>query len=310
MIRSTLLGSILVGSVLAVPAAAQDAAYPVAVVAGTCDDLGEGVVDLDDAEAATGRSSGTEGALPSSQSYTTASVPIADILDGERAVVVGDPDDPAACGNVGGPLDGGGGVSFGLLDQPGGAELFGVAYLGPAGDDPDQTYGQVSVFGEARTPQPRPTATRTVSATRPTSASRPSSDADAAAVAALIGTGAGGGTDAEVVTDTVQPGSVVRGGWRSTLINLERAEDNTVVALFQFERLSGGEEAVPTTDINLTDGSEIYRTVGIVTVDGQFERGFGAAFNLPFLEAGEIVRVPVLYFVPDDVDVGSLAIKE
>ncbi len=148
MHRTIIVGSVAVVGFAAAPAFAQESSYPVAIVVGACDDLGEVVAELDDAVPAEGDVVGAETALAAAESFTTVEVPFDTVLGDPHAVVVGEPDAPLVCGEVGGFLDEEGGVTFGLAAE-GESDLSGLAYLAPARRGA-RTFGQVALVGIER----------------------------------------------------------------------------------------------------------------------------------------------------------------
>ena len=150
MHRTIIVGSLAVAGLAAAPAFAQElpASYPVAIIAGACDELGEVVAEFDDAVPAEGDAVGAETALAAAESFTTVEVPFDAVFDAPHAVVVGEPDAPLVCGEVGGFLDEDGGVTFGLAAE-GESGLSGLAYLAPARRGA-RTFGQVTLVGIER----------------------------------------------------------------------------------------------------------------------------------------------------------------
>jgi hypothetical protein len=121
-------------------AAAQDgetggAALPTGeIVAGTCDALGESLFVLDGAgggEDGSGERVGADAAAPLLVSVTTVDVGFEELIGSPHAVVVptggAEAGDAAACGEIGGYVDGDG-LAIGLK-EPGGEGLAGMAML-------------------------------------------------------------------------------------------------------------------------------------------------------------------------------------
>jgi hypothetical protein len=171
MRRTVLVGSFALAGLAAAPALAQESAYPVAIVAGACGDLGEVVAELDPALPAEGEAVGAATARAAAESFTTVEVPFDTVLDAPHAVVVGEPEAPLVCGDVGGFEDEDGGVTFGLAAE-GESELSGVAYLAPARRGA-RTFGQVTIVGVERAAE--------VTGEEPAAGATPEAEADAEA---------------------------------------------------------------------------------------------------------------------------------
>ena len=126
-------------------------AHPAHIHSGSCDQLGDVVIPLDDvAVPADAMREGSEGAHPVKSSQTHVDMPLQEIIDGGHAINVHESaeaiDVYIACGDIGGYV---------ITDPAGRTELFvglaelnnsghtGVARLG-VGDDPNQT--EVSIL--------------------------------------------------------------------------------------------------------------------------------------------------------------------
>jgi hypothetical protein len=115
------------------PALAQDGGYVVQIRAGSCDDPGDALAQLDDLPAVGGASIGSEGAAIAVSAYSVAPVSLDALTGSATALFVLDPASGGivACGEVGGVVDSNGALSIGL--RPGNDSGFsGIAYLAPA----------------------------------------------------------------------------------------------------------------------------------------------------------------------------------
>ena len=114
--------------------------HPAHIHAGTCDELGEVVLPLNDVAAPTGESQGAATALPVKLSDTVVDKPLQELLDGQFAINVhksaAEIDVYIACGDIGGvPFEEGGRqqlvIGLGELNDSGHS---GIAWLGADGD--------------------------------------------------------------------------------------------------------------------------------------------------------------------------------
>jgi hypothetical protein len=136
-------------TLLPLAVAAQDPEFAGTIHAGTCDAVGDPVVDLNGPAFPTGERVGSAGGVTAAQSLSTLPLSLDAILGEDHALLVPDPggDGVLACGDLGGVLDEGGALVVGLLPRDG-AGVAGIAYLSPS-VDPAQT--DVSLFVAGRT---------------------------------------------------------------------------------------------------------------------------------------------------------------
>ena len=116
-------------------------AHPVHIHAGTCAELGEVVVPLNDIVTAEGEFSGPESAVAVTMSQTIVDMPLRDIIDGGHAINVHLSSDEIgtyiACGDIGGvvvPDDEGGEELMIGLSELNDSGYVGVAWLGASAD--------------------------------------------------------------------------------------------------------------------------------------------------------------------------------
>jgi hypothetical protein len=129
-----LAATIAIGSGAAFGQAAD--ALPAAIISGSCAEQGAVVTELRDVTPPSGDLQGSETGLAVWSSDTDASLRFSELLASPHAVVVGEPDSPVACGDIGGTVDGDGDLTIGMaaLDTPG---YFGIAEFDGDDDDDD-----------------------------------------------------------------------------------------------------------------------------------------------------------------------------
>lgn len=88
-----------------------------------------------------------------------------------------------------------------------------------------------------------------------------------------------------------------------------RREAEFVVANVFVRNESSEPADLPLEDMLLTNGSETYRSVGMVGPDGTYETGFGAAFVAPILPAGQGLQFEILFRIPDGVPVEGMRFR-
>ena len=123
---------------------AQDGStLKVSIISGTCADPGEVVHELRDAVPSTGTEQGSMEAVAVWESETEIRANLDSLIADAHAIVVGDPSDPQACGDIGGVVDKDRDLSIGLapLNTP---DAFGIAQLD--GDDDGGGELEVTVY--------------------------------------------------------------------------------------------------------------------------------------------------------------------
>lgn len=126
------------------------AAHPVHIHTGTCAELGDVVVPLNDLTAPEGERTGPESAVPVTLSENIVDIPLQEIIDGGHAINAHLSNDEIgtyiACGDIGGVIttDEGGRqeMMIGLAEQNG-SGYSGTVWLGPSADG---TQTEVSVI--------------------------------------------------------------------------------------------------------------------------------------------------------------------